>query len=203
MDWLGNEQRSFCCFWCWRRRLRVPWTTRSSNQSMLQEISPEYSLEALMLKLKLPYSGPLMWRTDSSEKTLMLEKIEGGRRRGWLLGARVRNSTHGKGHEEGGFSMHKGGIEPQETPCSQASTPEARVYLLYCFMLSPTPLTLWGAVPHRFSRRRSKLAAPVNKNSWAWQGCLRSNLSAGRLACVTGLSTLLPLHTWLFTTSQP
>ena len=83
MDWLGNEQRSFCCFWCWRRRLRVPWTTRSSNQSMLQEISPEYSLEALMLKLKLPYSGPLMWRTDSSEKTLMLEKIEGGRRRGW------------------------------------------------------------------------------------------------------------------------
>ena len=65
-------------------------------------------------------------------------------------------------------------------------------------MLSPTPLTLWGAVPHRFSRRRSKLAAPVNKNSWAWQGCLRSNLSAGRLACVTGLSTLLPLRTWLF-----
>ena len=55
-----------------------------------------------------------------------------------------------------------------------------------------------GAVPHRFSRRRSKLAAPVNKNSWAWQGCLRSNLSAGRLACVTGLSTLLPLRTWLF-----
>ena len=60
-----------------------------------------------------------------------------------------------------------------------------------------------GAVPHRFSQRRSKLAAPVNKNSWVWQGCLRSNLSARRLACVTGLSTLLPLCTWLFPTSQP
>ena len=84
-----------------------------------------------------------------------------------MLGASVRNFTHGKGHEKGGFGIHKGEIEPQETPCSQASTPKTRVYLLYCFMLSPTPLTLWGAVPHRFSRRRSKLAAPVNKNSWA------------------------------------
>ena len=122
---------------------------------------------------------------------------------GKLPGASVRNSARGKGHEEGGFGIRKGGIEPQETPCSRASTPKTRDYLLYCFMLSPTPLTLRGAVPHRFSWRRSKLAVPVNKNSWAWQGCLRSNLSAGKLACVTGLSTLLPLHTWLFTTSQP
>ena len=120
-----------------------------------------------------------------------------------VLGASVRNSAHGKGHEEGGFGIRKGWIEPQETPCSRASTLKTRVYLLYCFMLSPTPLTLWGAVPHRFSQRRSKLAAPVNKNSWACQGCLRSNLSAGRLACVTGLSILLPLHTSLFTTCQP
>ena len=118
-------------------------------------------------------------------------------------GASVRNSAHGKGHEEWGFGICKGRIESQETPRSRASTPKTRVYLLYCFMLSPTPLTLWGAVPHRFSWRRSKLAVPVNKNSWAWQGCLRSNLSADRLACVTGLSILLPLHTWLFTTSQP
>ena len=164
--------------------------------------------------------------------------------------------------------------------------PKTRVYLLYCFMLSPTPLTLWGAVPHRFSRRRSKHAAPskwkflgvtrvfqltdssegylahlyrfvwphvtvyslptweawdvldllkansfgeleiisilgwlgiilvkgfsfvvpiiaANSLPWVWQGCLRSNLSAGKLACVTGLSILLPLCTWLFTTSQP
>ena len=68
--------------WCWRRLLQVPWTARS-NQSILKEISPEYSLEGLMLKLKLQYFGHLMWRTDSLEKILMLGKIEGGRRRGW------------------------------------------------------------------------------------------------------------------------
>ena len=68
--------------WCWRRLLRVPWTARRSNQSILKEISPEYSLEGLMLKLKPQYSGHLMRKTDSLEKTLMLGKIEGGRRRG-------------------------------------------------------------------------------------------------------------------------
>ena len=69
--------------WCWRRLLRVPWTARRSNLSILKEISPEYSLEGLMLKLKLQYFGQLMWRTDSLEKTLMLGKIEGRRKRGW------------------------------------------------------------------------------------------------------------------------
>ena len=68
--------------WCWRRLLRVLWTARRSNQSILMEISPEYSLEGLMLKLKLQYFGHLMQRTDSFEKTLILGKIEGGRRRG-------------------------------------------------------------------------------------------------------------------------
>ena len=77
--------------WCWRRLLRVLWTARRANQSILKEISPEYSLEALMLKLKLQYSGHLIWRADSFEKTLMLGKIEGRRRRGqqrmrWLNG---------------------------------------------------------------------------------------------------------------------
>ena len=77
--------------WCWRRLLRVPWTASRSNQSILKEISPEYSWEGLMLKLKLQYFGHLMQRTDSLEKTLMLRKIEGGRRRGqqrmrWLGG---------------------------------------------------------------------------------------------------------------------
>ena len=77
--------------WCWRRLLRVPLTARRSNQSILKEISPEYSLEGLMLELKLQYFGHLMRRTDSLEKTLMLGKIEGGRRRGqqrmrWLEG---------------------------------------------------------------------------------------------------------------------
>ena len=80
--------------WCWRRLLRVPWTARTSNQSILKEISPEYLFEGLMLKLKLQYFGHLMWKTDSFEKTLMLGKIE-GRRRGqhrmrWLYG--VTNS---------------------------------------------------------------------------------------------------------------
>ena len=69
--------------WCWRRLLRVLWTARRSNQSILKEISPEYSLEELMLKLKLQYFGHLIRRADSSEKTLMLGKNEGGRRRGW------------------------------------------------------------------------------------------------------------------------
>ena len=88
-----NEHQRIDVFelWCWRRLLRVPWTARRSNQSILKEISPEYSLEGMMLKLKLQYFGHMMRRTDSLEKTLMLEKIEGGRRRGqqrvrWLNG---------------------------------------------------------------------------------------------------------------------
>ena len=68
--------------WCWKRLLRVPWIARRSNQSIIKEISPKYSLEGLMLKLKLQYFGHLMQRTDSLEKTLMLGKIEDGRRRG-------------------------------------------------------------------------------------------------------------------------
>ena len=68
--------------WCWRRLFRVPWIVRRSNQSILKEINPEYSLEGLMLKLKLQYFGHLMQRTDSLEKTLMLGKTEGGRKRG-------------------------------------------------------------------------------------------------------------------------
>ena len=88
-----TEHRRIDAFelWCWRRLLRVPWTARRSNQSILKEISPGYSLEGLILKLKLQYSGHLMGRADSLEKTLMLGKIEDGRRRGqhrmrWLDG---------------------------------------------------------------------------------------------------------------------
>ena len=90
---VGLELRRIDAFelCCWRRLLRVPWTARRSNQSILKEVSPEYSLEGLMLKLKLQYSGHLMRRTDSLEKTLILGKIEGRRRRGrqrmrWLYG---------------------------------------------------------------------------------------------------------------------
>ena len=71
--------------WCWRRFLRIPWTARRSNQLILKEISPEYSLEGLILKLNLQYFGHLMQRTNSLEKTLMLGKIEGRRRRGWKM----------------------------------------------------------------------------------------------------------------------
>ena len=87
VSWMVKKAE--CCridafeLWCWRRLLRVPWTARRSNPSILKEISPGCSLEGLMLKLKLQYFGHLMWRTDSFEKTLMLGKIEGGRRRGW------------------------------------------------------------------------------------------------------------------------
>ena len=92
------ERRRIDAFelWCWRRLLRVPWTARRSNQSVLEEIGPEYSLEGLKLKLKLQYFGHLMRITDSLGKTLMLGKIEGGRRRGqqrmrWLDG--ITNSV--------------------------------------------------------------------------------------------------------------
>ena len=83
--WELNSHRRIDAFelWCWRSLLRVPWTARRSNQSILKEISPKYSLGGLMLKLKLQYFGHLMWRTDSLEKTLMVGKIDGRRRRGW------------------------------------------------------------------------------------------------------------------------
>ena len=80
--------------WCWRRLLRVPWTARRSNQSILKEINPEYSLEGLMLKMKLQYFGHLMQRADSLEKTLMLGRIEGGRRRGWQRMRRLDGITN-------------------------------------------------------------------------------------------------------------
>ena len=80
--------------WCWRRLLRVPWTAKRSNQSILREISPEYSLERLMLKLKFQYFGHLMWRIDSLEKTLMLGGIEGRRRRGWQRTRWLDGVTH-------------------------------------------------------------------------------------------------------------
>ena len=94
---LSAEEIDAFELWCWRRLLRVPWTARRSNQSILKEISPEYSLEGLMLRLKLQYFGHLMWRTDSLEKTLMLGKTEGGKKRGrqrmrWLQG--ITDSMH-------------------------------------------------------------------------------------------------------------
>ena len=136
--------------------MRVPWTARRSNQSILKEISPGCSLEGIVLKLKVQYFGHLMQRVDSLEKTLMLGGIGGRRRRGRLLGAGVRSSAHGKGHEEGGSTYVKAGSSRRTPPGkSRASTPKTRACLLYCFVLPPTPLTLRGAVPHHLFRRRS------------------------------------------------
>ena len=94
-SWTLNwEPKNWCLeLWCWRRLLRVLWTARRSNQSILKEISPEYSLEGLMLKLKLKYFGHPMQRTDPLEKTLVLGKIEGGRRRGWQRVRRLDGIT--------------------------------------------------------------------------------------------------------------
>ena len=113
--WKKAERRRIDAFelWCWRRLLRVPWPARRSNQSILEEISPKYSLEGLMLKLKLQYCGHLMWRTDSVEKTLMLGKIEGRGRRGqqrmrWLDGIidsmDIFGWTPGVGDGQGGLA---------------------------------------------------------------------------------------------------
>ena len=102
-SWTINkaERRRIDIFelWCWRRLLRVPWTARKSNQFILKVINPEYSLEGLMLKLKLQYFGHLMRRADSFEKILMLEKIEGGRRRGWTEDEMVGWHHRLHGHE--------------------------------------------------------------------------------------------------------
>ena len=85
--------------WCWRKLLKVPWTKRRSNQSILKDINSEYSLEGQLLKLKLQYNGHLMWRADSLEKTLMLEKIEGKKRRGATEDEMVREHHWLSGHE--------------------------------------------------------------------------------------------------------
>ena len=115
--------------WCWRRLLRVPWTARRSNQSILKELSPEYLLEGLMLKLKLQYSGHLMWRTDWLEKTLMLGKIESRRRR------MTEDEMAGWHHQHNGHILSKLWeiVKDREASHSEA----------HCVKNSPTWLSDW------------------------------------------------------------
>ena len=104
--------------WCWRRLLRVPWIARRSHQYILKEISHEYSLEGLLLKLKLQYFGHLMQRTDSLKKTLMLGKIEGGRRRGW------RDEMIGLHHQLNGHEFEQAlGVGDANQPSHPLSSP--------------------------------------------------------------------------------
>ena len=148
--------------WCWRRLLRVPWTARRSNQSILKEINPEYSLEGLILKLKLQYFGHLMRRTDSFEKTVMLGKIEGRRRRGlqrirWLDG--ITNSMNMslsklwemvKDREACHVAVH--GVAKSQTGLRDRTTAEplSSTYCVPCSMLGT-----WYIHSHRRTKERN------------------------------------------------
>ena len=147
---------SSCELRCWRRLLRVPWTERRSNQSNLKDISPEYSLEGLMLKLKLQYFGHLTWRADSLEKTLMLGNIEGRRRRGcqkmrWLDGITdsidMSLSSSGKWWRTGKPGVlqstesqrvrHDWATEQQSDPLN------SEIQCLYCVHIRSTAIQVW------------------------------------------------------------
>ena len=112
--------------WCWKRLLRVPWTARRSNQTILKETSPEYSLEGLMLKLKLQYFGHLMLRADSFEKTLMLGMIEGGSRRGWQRIRRLDGITDSM---DMGLSKHQELVKNSKVCAAVHGVAKSRTWL--------------------------------------------------------------------------
>ena len=157
MDYKKAEQQRIDAFelWCWRRLLRVPWTARRSNQSILKDISPEYSLEGLMLKLKLQYFGHVMQRTDSLEKTLMLGKIEGRRRRGRqdeMVGWHHRLDEHGFGWTPGVGDGQGGLVCCSPWGCKESDMTE---------QLNQTEISLTHSSPLQLSKSHL-LSSPIS-----------------------------------------
>ena len=164
--------------WCWRRPLRVPWTARRSNQSILKEISPEYSLKGLMLKLKLQYFGQLMWRTDSLEKILLLGKIEGRRKREWQRMRWLNGITN---LMDMSLSKHQELVLDRE---------------------------VWCAAVHRVTKSRTQLnnwteggKRPVLWKLWLWWKQLKMTQTYGKICHVLWLEESILLK-WLYYPGQ-
>ena len=174
--------------WCWRRLLRVPWTARRSNQSILNEISPEWSLEGLMLKLKLQYFGYLMRRADSLEKTLMLAKIEGRRKRGqqrmrWIwwhhrLNGHEFGWTPGVGDGQGGLACCDSWGHKESDTTEWLNWTEQKIKFHFCKIPKSTSI-----IPLQIRKLRPRKVTLLSFNQTVSNGAMDSNPS-----CLSPLS---------------